>query len=478
MTTDRRAPGWVARIARAVLLLVLLAAVSGLASPRPAACSDLATASPAVAYFDVRPLAVRVGSTAPVEFRFQVSGSPSAVQLILEDGSAVPLAQPAPGTYAATLTAAQALAGYRTSEPYNDHNHNHVGWLDLYEGATLAVRCGLFVNVIDERVPAVTVRSRAADVQTSPRVANVVVPGMNPASPDARTATQRFYHVLGDDYDLANVLFVPQRFANRTHVVIRNQVQGIGLPNIDAGASYGSPSRLIGVTHYPLLSYFDLAETASVHEIGHQWINHLDGPAVVANPGAHWPLSSLAQGLMGVSGPAESGYQGLSFPYALTPVPGGNYHVVYVGPYRTFTDMDLYLMGMLPAAAVGTHFVFNNQSQTATHGGTLLGPVTWVTAQSVIQANGARNPAYPNARTRFRVATIVMSNRLLTPDEMAFLDYFAARGSLTMAVPFSSGLSAGVTYPFYVATRGSGCLVTTLDHDGSCNRAFLPAVRR
>ena len=44
----------------------------------------------------------------------------------------------------------------------------------------------------------------------------------------------------------------------------------------------------------------------------------------------------------------------------------------------------------------------------------------------------------------------------VTDDEMAMLEYFAARGESDVALPFTSGLARGTTKPFSVATRGIG----------------------
>jgi hypothetical protein len=65
----------------------------------------------------------------------------------------------------------------------------------------------------------------------------------------------------------------------------------------------------------------------------------------------------------------------------------------------------------------------------------------------------------------FDVGVVVISrDRLLTDDEMAILEYFAARGESTTSLPFTSGFDRGTTKPFYVATRGLGRVDLRLEH--------------
>jgi hypothetical protein len=86
-----------------------------------------------------------------------------------------------------------------------------------------------------------------------------------------------------------------------------------------------------------------------------------------------------------------------------------------------------------------------------------------LTVQDVIAAHGPRVPAYPNAPSRFTMATLLVSmDRLLSAREMSFFEFFAARGEATSPVSYSSGFARGTAKPFAVATAGRGTLSTTL----------------
>src|SRR5437016_14061318 len=101
------------------------------------------------------------------------------------------------------------------------------------------------------------------------------LPMLNPADPNVISITRAFYTSFNDDYDFLSILTLPEVFANRYHAPVRNNVSGIGQSLFDNSALYGSGGRLLGYTFYPLSTYFDLAASASLHELGHQWINYL-----------------------------------------------------------------------------------------------------------------------------------------------------------------------------------------------------------
>lgn len=62
------------------------------------------------------------------------------------------------------------------------------------------------------------------------------------------------------------------------------------------------------------------------------------------------------------------------------------------------------------------------------------------------------------------MATIVVTrDRLLTGEELAFVEYFAARGEAREPLPYTSGFARGTTNPFYLATRGLAAVALRLE---------------
>ncbi len=420
-----------------------------------------ATFSPApgpisVQWFSFDPVAISLPATTPVELHVKMLGNPSSVQLDLAAGGTVTLTAGLGGAWGASLMPSQLLFGYQP----DDVNRNFVGHLRIFQQYTEVLRLNTFINVLDASIPPATVASRGPQIHYSNHVVNIWRPDLPLLPPDAlgfseqvRSVANQFYEAFGDDYDFLNVVYsLPSFPKNRFHFQVKNEVRGIGLPVFTQAAVYGSRGRLQGISVFPIDTMFDMAETSALHELGHQWINY------VAAPGPHWPLSSLARGIMGWNLPTNA--QGLQFPFDLIPL--GDYRLQSAEPLRQFTDLDLYLMGLLPADRVGTHVVFPNQNQALCGGCVLHGGLP-LTVQDVMAAHGPRVPDASTSQKQFRVATIVVTRqRPLTDAEMSLFEHFAARGEATGTLPFAIGFEKGTTKPFFLATRGFGTLTTTL----------------
>jgi hypothetical protein len=216
--------------------------------------------------------------------------------------------------------------------------------------------------------------------------------------------------------------------------------------------------KLMGITVFPVTGLFDGAETAYQHEMGHQWINFLSGTLFQSGI-PHWPLSDVASGVMGFNIPGSR--VGGNFPYKLTPE-GENYRLSFTSFVPSFNDLELYLMGLLPADSVKTHFVFNNQNQTPMSNGLLYGPITTISINNLVSLIGERIPNFNSSLKKFRIATIIISDSLLSDTEMSFYFFFAKRAEFKTTVPFCSGFLNGIAKPFYVSTGGRGELDPSL----------------
>jgi FG-GAP-like repeat len=414
-------------------------------------------------WFRFDPVVVRPDRTEPVVYKTLITGNPSSVQFTLADGRTAPLSNEGGGVWSVTLTAQQVLFGYGLDSA----NHNFVGFLDIFQGATRVARTNNFIGVLDENVSDIAgeIQNRGDMLRISPHAVNIWSPNRTPGVPseaEIRFITHQFYQVFPDQYDFLNLVFaLPSSANNRFHFIVKNEVDGIGRSRLDNTGLYGSNGRLQGISVFPIDFFFDMADIGPLHEIGHQWINYSTLP-ILQSGNPHWPVSSLARGIMGFNIPGS--IVGGNFPYNLVPLPNGDYRLEQTTPLREFTDLDLYLMGLLPATEVGSHIVFANQSQPICNGCILSGPVVTVTVGDVIAAQGPRRPDVSTSQKVFRVATIIVTKeRPLNDDELALFDYFAVRGESTLPLPFSSGFEKGITKPFYLATGGRGFLITQLN---------------
>ena len=245
----------------------------------------------------------------------------SSVVIDLEAGGTVPFLAINSTTFSAALTPAQLLFDYFP----DDVNRNLVGFIKVTGAAQEETDVkNFFVNVDDSSVTDVQVVTSASDMRCAPHVVNLLVPAGDRSElwesllGQEESILTRFYEEFGDDYDFANVVYLhPDSFLNRDHFAVKNDVSGIGQPLIDQTAQYGSAGALRGITRFPLDTVFDLAEPGAQHELGHQWINFLDGPPLLAGGSPHWPPSQLARGLMGATIPA-TGAGGI-FPFDIVP---------------------------------------------------------------------------------------------------------------------------------------------------------------
>ena len=457
-------------------LRAVVACVIAFAAMSPAAAAQtvdwlswtptvLSAGAPETATIEVR----FIGAPTRVNVEFSPAGTAARTVTLRDDGSS-PDRAANDGIYSASLPSAPILAARTVDDVYRVF----IGYLDAFNGTSRIFRGNLFADVYHEAIGTYPITRQSQFVQSTPFLVNIhddtFFLTRNPA-----LVAQEFYRWFGDDYDVLNFIYVPQRFANRTHSVIKNTVRGIGLAQANNSAAYGSAGRLIGMSQFPIAGFYDGAETGFIHELGHQWINFI-AAAPFGSGVPHWPLSSMAGGVMGFSIGGQGG-QGGSFRCSVREENGRIILDPQVdGP--AYNDLDLYLMGLLPASEVGPQIVFADQlaaNQLRCTGQTFTGAVTRVSADDVIAALGARQPPFGEAPTRFRTATILVTRDALAPDEMLWLySWLTARAEWRARVPIHSGFLKEVSQPFYVATRGRGTLDVSID-TGHPDFSLLPA---
>jgi len=366
----------------------------------------------------------------------------TSVRLDYAAGGSLALTSTGSGRFTASVPASRALAGFDSE----DMNRNFVGFLRFLNGSAQVVSSyNLIINVFDATTPLVPVRTLPNNARATSRILNLHRPLITDDTIAA--AVQQFYSYFPDDFDFVQVVFtLPIYPGNRYHSVVKNTIDGVGLGPINGTAQFGSAGNLLGITVYPIDTYFDCAESTFSHETGHQWIEFLDNDRML--PGPHWPPSSMATGIMGFNIPGSN--VGGDFPYVIEPVGANQVRITQRTTPAEFTDFDLYLMGLLPPTSVRDGWILDQSVCT-----NCTVAATKFTINDVINRNGPRLPQTQTSKKNFRVATVVISrDRLLTDEELALFEYFAKRGEAKSIVPYAQGLARGVTKPWYVATRG------------------------
>lgn len=392
-----------------------------------------------------------------VTIDFSPAGSAPAVITLRDDGADGDR-RANDRTFTAQLPVAPILAARTADDVYRVF----IGYLNLENGATRTFRGNLFVDVHSRDIGDYPVTRLSQFVQATTRLVNI----HDTASFLARSPTgvaREFYRWFPDEYDVLNIVYAPQRFANRTHGVVTNTVSGIGLPMTNGSSLYGSAGRLAGISQFPLPGYYDGAETGFLHELGHQWINHIRAqPFSTGVP--HWPYSTMATGIMGFS-IGGTGGQGGSFPCDIVEDARGFVLNPRTGGAPGYNDLDLYLMGLLPAEQVRDQFVFAEQSTSPRCDGSIYtGAMTRVPIGDVVAALGPRTPAYGDAPATFRTATILVTrDGLASPEMMSLYSWLTERAEWRARVPTHSGFAKELGTPFHVATRGRGALQVDVD---------------
>jgi hypothetical protein len=411
-------------------------------------------------WFETQPRVITQGSSDSIDLNVAVSAATAAVRFQPRTGTSIALQRVSESLYAARLSPATLLFGYRTGDL-----HQAVGILEVV-GADQTEEHIMVANVKDASVPTVNVSTLAAGVQATDHVLNIRHDALNPGAEVAAAVLHTLYDHFADDYTFVAVIEQVDSPTEPFFVAVRNSISGLGLAPLDHGATYGSAASLEGIIHYPRQSDFDLAETDDIHELAHRWISYSTEPSLIAAR-PHWPLSSLAYGIMGWQDPVTDA--ALPFPFEITRQSDGTHLLRTTDRPRSFNDLELYFMGLLSADSVRTHFVFANQNQRAqvTNNGILAGGVDSLRIGDIIARDGERVPSAATAPREFRIATVVLSRGgMLSRDEMSFFEYMAARGEQRVALPSSDGLIRGTTLPFFIATGGRAALVTRLRTSG------------
>ena len=120
---------------------------------------------------------------------------------------------------------------------------------------------GVYLRVLQNSIPQVSVVQVADDVQYSSAIVNIRADdfGYTQVLDDENTygfekVTRRFYQLFPDSYDSIGITDASTRLTTPTyaafHWPVKNDIKGIGQPLFDMSASYGSAGRLSGIEYF------------------------------------------------------------------------------------------------------------------------------------------------------------------------------------------------------------------------------------
>jgi hypothetical protein len=269
--------------------------------------------------------------------------------------------------------------------------------------------------------------------QYSSHVVNLVIPGFG----DQRLATdydlaavaRRFYEHFEDSYEVLAVVPAAAHLDENGayHRTVQNQVEGIGRSRVSNASEYGSAGTLLGVEAYHNARL--LENRVSTHELTHTWSHAFDWGRIAGigraghQPTSHAPLMTGGESLVSaVLDPTRRAVVRADGSAVIERVPSPARH----------HPLDLYAMGLLEPAQIPEWRVFVDQGQyssttnnTPDHGTAVAGETRLVSINDVMAAHGPRSGPVLSSLSR---ATIIVSrDALLSPEEMAYWSFFAAR---------------------------------------------------
>src|SRR3989339_1121871 len=204
---------------------------------------------------------------------------------------------------------------------------------------------------------------------------------------------KEFYKQNSDDFHFLTIFNTYDDAGTQYHILVKNDVSGIGLSIFDNTNYYGSGGNLLGVNwlknidNYYNDEYQDLAVNAILHETSHQWGAYVkfvddDGQksGALRNPYnmAHWDKK------------LETGYDLLNG-FSWTDNGDGTFTAKTITDYKHgYSNLDLYLMGLISKDEVGPIklIVSDYDTKYIQSGTTISGNLKNISIQQIIDAEG------------------------------------------------------------------------------------------
>jgi hypothetical protein len=283
-------------------------------------------------------------------------------------------------------------------------------------------------------------------------------------SSESKSLFQDIYKKFKDEYDLIFLVLneeeVPSGLPYGRLVDISNNVSGIGIPQYDYSADFGSEGKLTAIMQLSTLN--SLTRGPALHEIMHNWANY----AFETTNQSHW-------GFTGGSNPGQLG----GFDQSTLVSNGDNSYAVEAfgefangGNSQPYTEFELYLMGMIPLSSVNTFNSFTGISSEAYDEGsntiTFNASSQKQYSQSIIESLlGNRIPSSADSQKEFKLLVLVVTPTDLSEDQWLMVDNsaleFGKKGPGEPAIEYIGQDGRNYTYKtynFWEATKGIGLL--------------------
>ncbi|MCC2605448.1 FG-GAP-like repeat-containing protein [Planctobacterium marinum] len=248
--------------------------------------------------------------------------------------------------------------------------------------------------------------------------------------------TQSVYSQLQDQFTFMFLVFneaehAPYPAPHGYHTPIQNAIEGIGQGVFDFAQAYGSRDKLESVV--VLGAADDIIHGPSLHELGHRWGNYLTGSLDAMRQLGwvacmapelmpfHWGLLNNGGQLGGWHEEDLSMGDDDTTTYMLNDGVEGFAGFRGIGPGNNFigySNLELYLMGLLPHTAVGElREPSSPPIELDINPLFIIDSFNDISMDTVVQENGIRTPAVDEAVTRFDTVFVVLSKEPLSQAE-------------------------------------------------------------
>ena len=234
---------------------------------------------------------------------------------------------------------------------------------------------------------------------------------------DVTNIINKFYTKFSDSYDFILLYQEKTEGWHGSYLGIKNDVEGIGLSLFDFANQYGSSGRLEGILLFGTNDVQLVADLNStvMHEFAHRWGAYLSDPSLQLSDGSHWNNNTTIIGML----------NNCCFPFIHNS--NGSFTHYCSFQFNRFAPLELYLMGALSKEELDTSeiFILNGSDIETTLNdhipcNSVIVPDNFfkVTSENIVNVYGEREPSYSNSQKNFRTATILVTEKQPTEEEM------------------------------------------------------------
>ncbi|CAL2089701.1 conserved protein of unknown function precursor containing a T9SS type A C-terminal secretion signal [Tenacibaculum sp. 190524A02b] len=269
------------------------------------------------------------------------------------------------------------------------------------------------------------------------------------------------YSKFNDDFDFIFLVLneekKPDNLPFGRLIKVSNDIEGLGMNKYNNGSRYGSSGKLKSVMQLTQINF--LRNGPSLHELMHNWGNFGIETHAVQSAGTNLTSTRYIPH-WGFTGGNTKGQLGGFKQSTLVDKGNGAYSVESFGQNANggnsvpFNELELYLMGMIPASEVTNFDVFTNITSVAVNNGVFdfeASNRTTFTPALLESEMGKRVPSSTTSQKEFKLLVIALTDEPLTTAQWNLLDDHAEKFG-------RKGSDGTSSYNFWEATNGKGSM--------------------